>query len=192
MHNFFNSLIHWDQETLIALNNAGVWWLDEAMIQISGTLLWLPFYCFLLYKLIKLYQWNTIWQILMVVLTITFCDQLASGIAKPLFERLRPCHEPAIMIHLRMITECGGMYGYFSSHASNSFGIASLLFFIMNAKKQYVYLFVWAALVSYSRIYLGKHYPLDVLTGALVGTAGGWMFARLGMWLIQRYPVRFK
>ena len=192
MHNFFNTLIHWDQETLITLNNAGVWWLDEAMIQISGTIIWFPFYSFLLYKLIKLYQWNTLWHIVMVVLTIAFCDQLASGIAKPLFERLRPCHEPTIMIHLRMITECGGMYGYFSSHASNSFGIASLLFFIMNHKKQYVYLFLWAALVSYSRIYLGKHYPLDVFTGALVGIIGGLGFARLGLWLIQRYPVRFK
>ncbi len=185
-----DQLIAWDQQALVYLNTSlSAAWADWTMITISKTEVWIPFYAILLYFLIKKFKYDAVWMVVCAVLTIVLCDQLASGLAKPLVQRLRPCHEPSILPLLRMVTECGGEYGFFSSHASNTFGLAGFMWLIFGKTKTWGWLFAWAAIVSYSRIYLGKHYPLDILTGALCGVLVAYMMAKLGEALIKRYPI---
>ncbi|MDB5272058.1 MAG: phosphoesterase PA-phosphatase related protein [Chitinophagaceae bacterium] len=187
----FEQLIAWDQQALVYLNTH--WsadWADQFMVLVSGTFIWIPFYAMLLYFLIKKFRYNTIWVIAAVVLTIVLCDQLASGVAKPLTQRLRPCHEPSILPLLRMVTDCGGEYGFFSSHASNTFGLACFIWLVFGKKRNWSWLFLWAAVVSYSRIYLGKHYPLDILTGAACGVGVAYLMAYVCKKMINRYPIK--
>ena len=97
------------------------------------------------------------------------------------FKRLRPCHEAGLTVIMRLVKPgCEGYYGYFSGHASNSFAMAT--FFVVLFARQFKLLrllFVVAAMVAYSRIYIGVHYPLDVISGTLFGIVGGWIFAKL-------------
>lgn len=189
--NMLNQVIEWDQQALVFLNTCfSAAWADQAMITISGTFIWIPFYALLLYFLIKKFKYNTVWIVGCVALTIVLCDQLASGVAKPLTERLRPCHEPFIRVLLRMVTDCGGEYGFFSSHASNTFGLACFIWLIFEKIKPWGWLFAWATIVSYSRIYLGKHYPLDILAGALCGIIVACIMAKLCQELMKRYPIK--
>jgi undecaprenyl-diphosphatase len=189
--NWLDTLIEWDQQALVYLNTHwSAMWADQFMILISGTFIWIPFYGMLLFFLVKKFRYNTVWIVLAVTLTIVLCDQLASGLAKPLVQRLRPCHEPSVLPLLRMVTDCGGEYGFFSSHASNTFGLACFMWLIFGQTKPWRWLFAWAILVSYSRIYLGKHYPLDILAGALCGMTVAYVMALLCKKLIDRYPIK--
>ncbi|MDF2455344.1 MAG: putative rane-associated phospholipid phosphatase [Cytophagaceae bacterium] len=186
-----NQLIEWDQQALVYLNtHLCAAWADLAMITISGTFIWVPFYAVLLYFLIKKFRYDTVWIVICVAITIALCDQLASGLTKPLTERLRPCHEPSILPLLRMVTDCGGTYGFFSSHASNTFGLACFIWLIFGKAKPWGWLFAWAAIVSYSRIYLGKHYPLDIMAGAVCGVAVAYLMVKLCKALMKRYPIK--
>ncbi len=148
-------------------------WMDAVMLFCSGKLTWLPWYAVLLYFLYKSNP-KRIW-INLVVLTccIALADQLASGLLKPLIERLRPCNNHSVNIKLLLIKgECGSPYGFVSSHAANVFAV--FFFFVLKEvfqkMKVLIYvLFVWATIVSVSRVYLGVHYPGDIFFGALVG-----------------------
>jgi undecaprenyl-diphosphatase len=190
---WINQLIAWDQQLLIYLNHAHTLWLDPFMLFCSETLTWIPFYALLLYVIIKHFNYNSIWIILCIVFTITFCDQIASSIFKPMVLRLRPCHEPSIAPLLRMITGCGGQYGFFSSHAANSFGLACFVWLLLRKKSSYwTAIFLWAGLVSYSRIYLGKHYPLDIIAGAACGFIVASMWYKVSQYLIKKYRLPIK
>lgn len=110
------------------------------------------------------------------MLTILLADQVSSGLMKPYFERLRPCHNPELEGLLYVYGRCGGLYGFVSSHAANTFGVATFLTLILRKKQKGIkWLFLYAVIVSYSRIYLGVHYPLDVLFGALVGVLSAYL-----------------
>jgi undecaprenyl-diphosphatase len=110
------------------------------------------------------------------MLTILLADQVTSGFMKPFFERLRPCHDPRWEGLLHNYGRCGGLYGFASSHAANTFGLATFLTLTLSSKvKGISWLFVYALLVSYTRIYLGVHYPLDIVLGALVGVLAAYL-----------------
>ena len=106
-------------------------------------------------------------------------DQI-TNLFKDGFARLRPCHDPDIAPLMRLVKDrCGGLYGFFSGHSSNSFALA--IFFITFFKSIYPvmrWLVLWAAIVAYSRVYVGVHYPIDILCGALFGSVIGLVFAR--------------
>jgi len=114
-----------------------------------------------------------IYLVLALALTITLSDQVASSIIKPLVCRLRPSHTEYLMAYV-VNGYRGGMYGFVSSHAANTFGVAMLMSLLFRRKLFCTVIFLWAAIVSYSRIYLGVHFPGDILCGAIVGMTFAW------------------
>ena len=174
-------LIEIDEQLFLILNRMHDSWLDPVMWLFSKTEASIPLYAFLLFHIHRVYKEKT-WGILLSVgLLILMTDQFTSGLMKPFFERLRPSHEPALegMVHL-VNGYSGGSYGFASSHAANTFGIAMFLSCILKKEKPWIsWLFLWAAFVSYTRIYLGVHYPGDILVGALVGVLFGWVVFKL-------------
>jgi len=164
----FQSFIELDQQLFLWLNDLHSDWLDPIMLAITGKHLWIPLYAVILFLVIRKLKWQSWSMMLAFALLITLADQAASGFFKPFFERLRPCHEPAIQDLVHLVKSCGGQYGFASSHASNTFALAFFLFFIYRnvfAK----WMIAWAVLVSYSRIYVGVHYPGDIVMGAILG-----------------------
>ena len=120
-------------------------------------------------------------MLIAIALMITCTDQLANFF-KYGIGRFRPCHDEEISGVMRLVKSyCGGKYGYFSAHAASSFALASFFTVLLKSKLKVLVLFLllWALLVSYSRIYIGVHFPLDVLTGLTIGCFLGWVFAKL-------------
>lgn len=169
----------WDQQLFLWLNGLGHPALDDVMLFLSAKLVWIPLYALLIFLLYRQYGLQFWKPLLAVILVITIADQATSSFMKPFFERHRPCHDSSLDGLMINVGKCGGKYGFASSHAANSFGLASIFFFLGESKK-YAWLFVWAALVSYSRIYLGVHFPGDVVVGAFVGFSSGWLIFWLG------------
>jgi undecaprenyl-diphosphatase len=166
----------WDEELFLWLNAQRVDWLDPIMFQISATITWLPLFIFLIYLIFKSDRANAWWILGGVALTILAADQFASGFLKPLVERLRPCHDPRWEGVMFNYQRCGGLYGFVSSHAANTFGVTVFLNLKLKGKVKHLrWLYVYAVVVSYSRIYLGVHYPGDVIAGALIGTFFAWV-----------------
>ena len=160
-----------DEAIFLLLNGLHQDWLDPIMFTISGKLEWIPLYVFIVSWLIYKYKKAGLFALLALIITIIVTDQITSGFMKPFFERLRPSHDPDLKDIVHIINGYrGGLYSFASSHASNSFALATFLWLLLRKKERWAgYLFIWAAVVSYSRIYLGVHFPGDVVTGALVG-----------------------
>ena len=177
-----NFITNLDTELFLFLNGLHVDWLDPVMTFISGKITWAPFYLVLLFLVIKKYKRQSILILIGVVLLIVCSDQISSGIFKPIFERPRPCHNEAIkdLVYLPN-GHCGGAYGFISSHACNTFALAVFITHILKRyyKKIAWVMFIWASLVAYSRIYMGVHYPGDVVVGAIVGMLVGFIISKL-------------
>ena len=170
------SIKDWDEKAFLWLNSFHSDGLDPIVLQLTQTITWIPLYLLLLYLIYRKDPNNTAWVIGGVMLTILLADQVSSGFMKPYFERLRPCHDPQWVGLLHSYGRCGGLYGFVSSHAANTFGIATFLTLILRKKQKGIYwLFLYAMVVSYTRIYLGVHYPLDVFFGALVGVLSAYL-----------------
>jgi undecaprenyl-diphosphatase len=164
-----------DTNLLLAINGHHYGWLDSAMWYITGNLIWIPFYLALLIAIIYKYRFK-FWIVLLgVAITILIADQVASGFIKPLVCRLRPTHEPSLAGMIHIVHEyIGGKFGFVSSHASNTFAVAVFIMQIFRNRIFTICILIWASVVSYSRIYLGVHYPGDVLGGAIVGILAGY------------------
>jgi undecaprenyl-diphosphatase len=185
-------LVEYDKELLQFLNGYHTPWLDPVMLILTETITWLPLYLFLFYLVIKEYKKES-WIILLgVALTILLSDQITASIMKPYFARLRPSREPTLqgLVHLvRGYT--GGQFGFASSHAANSFGVTTFFFLVFGSSKRWIgWLFLWAAFITYTRIYLGVHYPGDILVGALVGMICGWIAFKLAEWMVEWHRKR--
>ncbi len=177
-----------DTEVFFWLNSLHTPWLDPVMFYATKTALWIPFFGLLLYLLIKKYKRQVWIPLIGVVLCLAATDRITSGIMKPAFERLRPSHEPVLMEKVHTVNGYrGGKFGFASSHAANSFGIAMLFFLLLRSTARSIsWIFLWAVLFSYTRIYLGVHYPGDILVGAIIGLCCGWIAARFTRWLEER------
>jgi undecaprenyl-diphosphatase len=166
----FETLVTWDKSLFLTLNGLHTSWMDHFMWLMSETLVWLPFFLFFLYVLIRTKKSQSLWLILTFALLITFTDQIASGVFKPLVERLRPTHDPGLAGLVHIVNKYnGGHFGFFSSHSANVFAFAGLSLLLIRNWMYSVCILIWATLISYSRIYLGVHFPLDILTGAIFG-----------------------
>ena len=176
----FHWLIELDKKAFLYLNgiHSPAW--DNVMWWISGNKLWIPLYVILLVVVIyKERPYRFIFTILFIAITVTLCDQI-SVLIKNLVERPRPTHDPEIanLVHIIYNADYpdgykGGTYGFVSSHAANFFGVATFLANQFRHYKWSIFLYTWVLLVSYSRIYLGVHYPLDIICGAVLGTLIG-------------------
>lgn len=181
------SLIRTDQQWLLWLNGHHSPLFDWLMYAASGRFEWIPLYIVILVFIIRKYRWKSLWIILAIVILVTLTDQ-AGNLLKNSVKRLRPCRDPLIgqLVHL-VHNYCGGAYGFISAHAANSFGLATFVALLFKNSRITLGLFLWAALVSYSRIYLGAHYPGDVICGAILGSSLAWIIHRITFRLINRY-----
>ncbi|CAA7387218.1 phosphatase PAP2 family protein [Chryseobacterium fistulae] len=179
-----------DKKVFLYLNNLGSSPFDQLWMLISSTWIWVPLYiifCYLLFKNYKLRSF--VFILLFIAMGVTISDQLAS-VFKYGVARLRPCHDPTLEHHMRIV-KCGGQYGFYSAHASNTFFLASYLTILLKDKiKWFPYaIFVWAIIVSYSRIYLGVHFPIDILVGVFVGSLLGVIFGALAKKVINKQNI---
>ena len=159
-----------DTRLFLWLNNQSAPWLDPVMIQITERNTWFPFYALLVGWLIYQFRQQALGLLLAIAGSVAVGDQVASSVLKPMTHRLRPCHTQAIQQFIHPVLECGGPYSFVSSHASTTFALATSLWLLLGRRyPAFGWVFAWAALVSYSRIYVAAHYPLDVLAGTGVG-----------------------
>lgn len=176
-----------DRHMLLALNGSGSLFLDALMWTLTQTITWTPLLAGIVYVLLRNRRPAVCATVILAaVLLVAFTDQFSSSLCKPLFHRLRPTREPGLGALVDVVHGYrGGMYGFISSHAANTFGAAMFFTLVFRHAPTGILLFLWAALSSYTRLYLGVHYPLDILCGALFGTLSGALF-----WLVCHRACR--
>ena len=170
-----------DKELFLFLNRMHNAFFDPIMYWLSNILIWVPMYVMIIIFIIWRYKMRGVWMIIFLIAALALCDQTASHLLKNVVQRLRPSHEPALtgLVHLSKAGP-GGLFGFASSHAANSSGLAIFLWFALDNRLKIMkyWMLIWAILVSYSRIYNGVHYPADVLAGWVIGMTYGYLMAK--------------
>lgn len=161
----------WDTQLFLMLNGWHTPFWDPVMAWVSEKTSWIPLYLAVTLWLMRLYRWRAAWILLALGLLVVVGDQMVSHLFKDLIQRPRPCHQPELtgLVHL-VEGHCGGLYGFVSNHACNHFAVAVFTALWLRHRWYWVVILTWASMVAYSRIYLGVHYPADVMCGALLGS----------------------
>lgn len=190
----WESIRYWDQTVLFYINQVfSNSFFDATLPWLRESAFWMPLYLFFFaFALVNFGRKGLAW-ILFFVLTVVACDQLG-GVFKHHFHRLRPCNDPFMMEFIKLRLEsCSASFSFVSNHAANHFGLAA---FIQHSLKNIngfktKWLFLWAAIICYSQMYVGIHYPTDIIAGALLGIFCGnllaWFFNK--KFALQYPPV---
>lgn len=188
-------IIQLDKELFLYLNTLGCPMWDGFWAFISERSYWIPLYILLLYLLYKNFGLKKTLLVLgLTLLMIGATDQI-TNLFKDGFQRLRPCFTKEFEGIMRTVgCDRRGQYGFTSAHASNHFALALFLGLIFKQKIKWLIfpLLIWAAFISYSRIYLGVHFPLDIICGAVMGLILGFGFYKLYGWILKKFPQRFE
>ena len=186
--NWLQSFIDYDKELFLYLNSFYSDFWDTFMLLVTRKETWIPFYVVILWYFVKNYRSKSVIIILFLALTILASDQVALLI-KNLVMRLRPVYDPAIQHLVHNVLRKGSEYGFVSSHAANYFAILTFTSRIFKNRRYWLLLFFWVALICYSRIYSGVHYPGDILGGAVVGRIIGWLFYKVLMFVENHFFI---
>lgn len=177
-------IIEFDKHLMLLLNGWHSPFFDFLMPVITNKYTGIPIYIAILVILFRKTDMKRLLICVTAVLvTFALCDSLSVALFKETFQRLRPCWDPEIMDQVRMLEYRGGQYGFVSSHAANLFGLATITSLLIRNRIYTALIFVWAALVGYSRIYVGKHFPADVVCGAIFGMIVGYLVYKGTIWL---------
>jgi undecaprenyl-diphosphatase len=171
-----------DEYLFRIINSAGWEQMDQLMILISSKWFWIPLYIYILYLIYKRFTDQFIKILLALGLLIFIADFGSVHLFKEVFERERPCH---FLEGIRVVDGCGGPFGFISSHASNSFAIAFFMALLFRNFWGFAWLFSWAVVIGFSRIYLGVHYPFDILGGMFWG-----LFVSLLVYYIYKMKIK--
>lgn len=179
-------LVNIDKDLFLFLNGLNHPLIDPIMVFITGKYSGIPIYALILFWLFKKYDIKTaLIAIAAIVLTFAVTEQVSVFI-KYAVQRPRPGWEPSLEGYVRLLEYKGGQYGFVSSHASNVFGMAIISMKLLKNKYFTWFILFWATIVSYSRIYVGKHYPLDIICGTILGIASGYLIYRLFLFCISK------
>jgi undecaprenyl-diphosphatase len=175
-------LIDLDKDLLLAINSWHTPWLDQLMMAMTNGLNWLPLFLLVISMIIYKYRWHAVTIIGYIILVIILTDQISASLLKPLVARLRPSHDPGIKDLVHLVNNYrGGLYSFVSSHAANAFGVATFLFLRVRSQLNWIWvMFLWAAIFSYTRLYLGVHFPLDIICGGILGAILAYLVFLLG------------
>jgi undecaprenyl-diphosphatase len=183
------TILQLDRELLLYLNSFNSPLFDNFFWVITSVIIWVPLYAAILYVVFKEQGIKGFVAVLALALLVTLCDQISSNIFKEGFERLRPSRYPSLEGLVDLINgKRGGKFGFVSSHATNSFGLAAFSLLLFRYRWYTVFILFWASLNSYSRIYMGVHYPGDILGGIILGVLLG-VFV---YWFYKKVAARFK
>ncbi|MDF2436895.1 MAG: bcrC [Bacteroidota bacterium] len=172
---FIDKIKEIDTQLFLFLNSHHNMFFDTLMYWMSYKFFWIPLYAFFLFLVWKHFNKRTWLVAIAAALVIVMSDQISVHAFKDVFLRYRPCHNLLIQSQVHVNGSCGGTYGFISSHAANCFALAMFLSLLFYNRIKYfgISVFIWAAIVSYSRIYNGVHYPADIAGGAIVGMGIG-------------------
>lgn len=185
-------ILQLDTKLFLALNGLHSPWWDTAMLFFTRKESWLFFYLILIFVSVRSFGLKS-WMILLFLAAGILASDQLSTLIKETVQRLRPGHEPALEGLVHIVLRKGGLHGFVSSHAANTFFVLVFTSFLFRNKTARFTILLWALLISYSRIYNGNHYPLDILGGWIVGAALGYGFYKLLIFIesrlfINQYP----
>jgi undecaprenyl-diphosphatase len=190
----FDAIVKADHQLFFYLNGLHQPWLDSVMAAFSNKLFWIPLYAWIIYLMYKKFEKGIFIILLCAIALIFFSDQTAN-VFKALVQRYRPTHHPSFGQLVHTVNDYrGGTYGFFSSHASNAFAIVMFVILLLRPSTRILklILFGYACLTSYSRIYLGVHYPADIVVGACCGLGLGFLFYNLTKVLLEKWNIKFQ
>ena len=173
---FWQKLIQWDHDLFIKLNSK--WtnpFFDTIMPFMRHSITWIPLYLFILVLVLVNFRIKAWWWIIFFLVTVALTDMSGTKLFKYGFERIRPCNNPDVLTHLRLLVRCPGGYSFISNHAANHFGMATFLFITLrHLFKNWMWLaFLWAGSIGYAQVFVGVHYPSDIAGGMALGIIYG-------------------
>lgn len=194
----FGSVMQWDKDLFLALNFDGGESLDRFFWIVSGKLTWVPLYLLIIFLLWRRYGWRqTLLAMVFMAVMVVAVDQMCN-VLKDLIGKMRPTHNPDLEGLINLVRRPDGtfykgyIYGSVSAHATTTFAIMAFSTSLVRASWFTILMIFWVLLVCYSRIYIGAHYPLDIVAGALLGIASGVLMVRLYRWTIFKIEEKRK